>query len=562
LKVNVVARDEISAEKFMSRHKSIAGNINVISGARSLFAVISDLVSDGDDVEIFCHDDVFLPSDFLESVSTWVVEAERSWPSWGIAGNAGVPVFPMGLGAHEVIRFLADPHGGPTGCQETVPCQSIDGNLVVLNCKALRSKGFSLPNFSGFHLYDLVASLETLRCGLAVLASPALFCYHDSKGSQIGFEKAWRSSGFQEYLRDQLLNSEVMTVNGPVKIDRRGVYNDSMEAFDLPVTALLNAGKGRPQPTLEIVTRTTFQRLGLLERNCLSVDIANEVARVVVNHTIVTGYRAAPEEFCGRKVVVFETEQLDDRYELVLQTARRSRADFLWFVDDDDWVFPNRFEMVLSALAVSTEDALVCGGAAQFDENLIGHGDELEFGESSPIRMFESTDLLKSFSGHNYLPFSACLFPTKVLRDLPEDLVSRVTYYEDFATTLFVASSTRCWTRLLPWALTGISVRSDGTQSVSSDSRDEWNRSMAEFRPLFLEARSIGQIADVVSASTFRSPKERLLRDDFVINHLVSQRDEAIEKLEELAGHWTWRVTRPFRIFRGVRRLLRQKAGF
>ena len=105
-------------------------------------------------------------------------------------------------------------------------------------------------------------------------------------------------------------------------------------------------------------------------------------------------------------------------------------------------------------------------------------------------------------------------------------------------------------------------MRSDGTQSVSSDSRDEWNRSMAEFRPLFLEARSIGQIADVVSASTFRSPKERLLRDDFVINHLVSQRDEAIEKLEELAGHWTWRVTRPFRIFRGVRRLLRQKAGF
>lgn len=560
MKINVVARNEESATGFIDRHRFFSDRINVVRNASSLFEVISTIVADGDDVEIFCHDDVYLPSDFLDSVSQWIDEATRDWPNWGMAGNAGVPLFPMGLGAHEVIRFLADPHGGPSGCEKTIPCQSVDGNLMIFNCKALRSKGFVMPRFSGFHLYDLVAGIETHRCGLAVLASPALFCFHDSKGSQAGFENAWKSLGFQNYLAERLVNRKILTVNGPVDVKPPDQATVTAESFDLPLTALLNASEGRPQPSVEIVTRTTFERLGLLERNCLSVDVANDVAGVEIGHTIVTGNRAAPKTFCDRSVVIHESDLVDDRYELVFAAASRSDADFVWFVDDDDWVFPNRIALVLKALSVCSNEALVCGGAVQFSEEFWGEGLGVEFGESFPLRVFYGKDLVKSFSGHNFLPFSACLLPTKVLKKLPEDFVKRITFFEDFATILFVASNAPDWTMFLPWPLTGISIRSDGLQSVSMESREEWNRSMAEFRPLFLGKNGVGQLADVVSGSTFQSPDDRLIRDNFIVGHLTAQRDEAIRKLEELAKHWTWRATRPLRLFGRLRRLRRNSA--
>ena len=560
MQINVVVRSEESAAQFLKRHNSFSDRINVVRGASSLFEVISALVADGDDVEVFCHDDVYLPSDFLDSVDQWIEEADREWPNWGMVGNAGVPLFPMGLGAHEVVRFLADPHGGPTGCEKTIPCQSVDGNLMIFNCKALRSKGFVMPRFSGFHLYDLVAGIETLRCGLAVLASPALFCFHDSKGSQAGFENAWKSLGFQNYLAERLVNRKILTVNGPVDIERPDQVTEITELFDLPLAALLNASEGRPQPSIEIVTRTTFERLGLLERNCLSVDIANDVAGVEIGHTIVTGNRVAPKNFCERSVVIHESDLADDRYELVLAAASRSDADFVWFVDDDDWVFPNRIALVLKALSVCGGEALVCGGAVQFSESFWGDVTGVEFGESAPLRVFDGKDLIKSFSGHNFLPFSACLFPTEVLRKLPEGFTKRITYFEDFATILFVASNTPDWTMFLPWPLTGISIRSDSSQTVSMESREEWNRSMAEFRPLFLGKNGVGQITDVVSGSIFQSPNERLIRDNFIVGHLTAQRDEAIRKLDELAKHWTWRATRPLRLFARLRRLRRKSA--
>jgi hypothetical protein len=554
MKINVVARDEKSAERFLERHEEFGPEIRIIRGASSLFSVIDDLVRHGDDIEVFCHDDVFLPSDFVGSVREWVDLANSEWPNWGIAGNAGIPAFQMGFGAHEVVRFLSDPHGGPTGVAETVPCQSIDGNLILLNCARLREAGFALPPFGGFHLYDLVTSIETIRCGLSVHATPALYCYHDSKGSQGGFDKAIKSYGFQSYLCDQIQNREILTINGTVRIERDSHRELATDAIDFPTAAILNAAKGRVQPTLEIITRATFKRDALLKRCCLSVDIARQHANSDVGHTIVTGNRLAPDEFLGRPVVRFKTSQKDDRFELILEATRRSTADYVWFIDDDDWVFPNRIELLLKSLSIVGSDAIIFGETAQFLENERASTSEIEFPESSIRRVFNPEELVKSFNGQNFIPFSACLFPAEVLRALPRELTEEVTYYEDYASILFAVSHSKSPVAFFPGLISGISLRQDESQSVTSESRDMWNKSMAEFGPMFFGISRVGLVSEIMNAVTFKDSGNRLIRDEFIVEHLISQRDEAIEKLEVLSRSWTWRITRPLRVISFLKR--------
>lgn len=553
MKVNVVARDLNSAEKFLARHESIKDFINVVHGTTSLFTTIRDLVDYGDDIEVFCHDDVFLPTDFLSSVANWCQSAEEEWPNWGIAGNAGVPAVPVGLGAHEIVRHLADPHGGPTGLTETVPGQSIDGNLILLNCKRLRERGFSLPHFEGFHLYDLAVSIEAQVAGLAVLICPALYCYHDSKGSQFGFNKVMRSEAVQEYLRLKVRNRSILTVNGIVEIPNHEGETRLPSAIDLPLVAITNAAVGRPTPSLEIVTRSTLSRPGLLERCCISIDIARSFSGEKIDHVVVTGQSGEGDQIFGRSLRRLKTDSSDDRFELLVKASLDSTADYVWFVDDDDWVLPNRIREVLDCMRVFPQHSLFVGQAAHFKEQIDGKSATYQFSPTEVLRVFEPSEVSRSFSGINFEPINACIFPVSVIRSLPPEIYRRIIYYEDLAMMLFALTHLQGTVVILPWLISGISIRGDG-QSVGEQDRDKWNSSMAEFRDLFLRDRELSRFVDVIQSTSFTGPGGRLLRDQSLVVHFEHQRDEAIKQLEELASHWTWRLTRPFRILRRFRR--------
>jgi len=194
--------------------------------------------------------------------------------------------------------------------------------------------------------------------------------------------------------------------------------------------------------------------------------------------------------------------------------------------------------------------------AAHFSESPRTTIDKVEFPPSLLKRVFEPEELINSFSGHNYIPFSGCLFPTKVLRDLPKDLVERITFYEDFATMLFAISACESPPAFFPSLISGISIRSDESQSVTVGDRDLWNQSMAELDSIFFDSARAGLIADIVNASTFKKTDARLTRDENIVQHLLSQRDDAIEHLEVLAKSWTWRFTRPLRALSFVKRKL------
>ena len=256
--IHVAARSEAWAEAFLRRHPTLSDRIRVHLGQQSLFELIDGLIASEETVACLVHDDVSLPLTFVDRIDEFVSSASTEWPNWGVAGNAGVSYLGFGLGSSPIVRYLSDPHGGPNNVGHVTPVETVDGNVLLLNCAALRDRGVHLPPFNGFHLYDLALSVETLASGLAVLCIPHLACHHDSAGNQKGFDDGVKSEAFRNYLASRVSNTNVVSINGPIDLtDRSSLYREC-DRVDLGMASLRAGQAGRPRRSVSIVTRTQF----------------------------------------------------------------------------------------------------------------------------------------------------------------------------------------------------------------------------------------------------------------------------------------------------------------
>ena len=199
--IHVVARSAEAGASFYNRHIELADFIRAEVGQQSYFALLNRLITESDhDVVCVVHDDIVLPNDFDTLLRDLVEELNSRWVDWGLVGNAGVTSLRYGHRATDVIRYLADPHGGPNLTGHILPAQSIDGNVMLMNLAAMRGRRVQLPPFDGFQLYDIILGIETYYSGLRVLVAPHLACWHGSRGSQESFDRAAAAPSFNTYL--------------------------------------------------------------------------------------------------------------------------------------------------------------------------------------------------------------------------------------------------------------------------------------------------------------------------------------------------------------------------
>ena len=86
--------------------------------------------------------------------------------NWAVIGNAGIQIL-----SKKVLHYLTDPNINilPPSTHNPQIVESIDGNVMLLNIKNLRTNNILLPkNLSGFHLYDLtllrITKKRTIMC--------------------------------------------------------------------------------------------------------------------------------------------------------------------------------------------------------------------------------------------------------------------------------------------------------------------------------------------------------------------------------------------------------------
>ena len=494
----VVCRDEETAVSWQKRAFSLEGfAVTTVTGCRSYYQAIQGvLAQDGKDPVILCHDDICCGLGFIDAVRELLAELEHTHVCWGVCGNAGIS-----WDGHQAYRYIRDPHGGPRHGLAVEQALGIDGNLMLLNVPALRSAGVTVPDLGGFHGYDIVLSLECLRRGLPVLCDRRLFVMHRSAGDGPAFQSFCRSKPFQDYMAGRFVNHALPTINGLVDVSLAQNYQyldilegssdqqDFVELFD----AALAGGRKR-RPAVTIACRSRFDRPEMLVRAVGSFAVAAEQAPDLVDLKVRIVSDRSPEIMSAeveRLRSMFPGLDLEgwvvpadsgrfSRTAALLCATERAESDYLWFVDDDDFVQPGAMRPLARALAPGASRLLV-GHSQRIEEfwEVLENG-ERRLSESRLLGRNRAEDIFLAFSGDNHTPICSLLFPVETLRDRVSGMAARGDYYEDYFLLLLVLGAARVEVRTVQADLCGISLR-PGENTVNEPDRRHWDLSYATF---------------------------------------------------------------------------------
>jgi len=218
-KIHRLCRDTKTIEKLKEEEKKFnLPKTEYVTGI-DLFTFINYIIRDcKEDYALICHDDVILPLNISENVELCIKSANDflGEDKWGMIGNAGIEVF-----TKRVLLHLSDPNIRTITPPTYKPqlAESIDGNIMLLNLKNIRSKKIRLPkNLKGFHLYDLILSLEIQKKGLVCAISSLLYVTHLSGGSRDSFSRITNNKLFQNYFAKNFSNNTISTINGEITI--------------------------------------------------------------------------------------------------------------------------------------------------------------------------------------------------------------------------------------------------------------------------------------------------------------------------------------------------------
>ena len=528
----VVCRSEETAQAWRARSTHYEGlDIRCVVKATSYYAVINQVIAGADDVALIAHDDVWLSLDLAAYVAELLADLEAYFANWGLCGNAGV----RWDGAISA-RHVADPHAGPQPFVGPRPALSVDGNLMLVNCRALRERGLArTPDLGGFQGYDLVLSFEALRRGLCVLIDPRLFAKHESRGDQSRFDAFVRGEAFQTFAAERFVDIRLPTINGLVSLDRREDFEhldlqaggaaerpSLLEAFD---AGLAEARRRRPL-RLAICVRTQFKRAALLERFFLSAAAAIRAAEALADIEIVV-VTDQPVERAGNEIAELKRrfEKLNvsllphpisdgraSRVDLVAAAFDKLDADYLWFIDDDDYLLPSGAAYVARTLA-PRPNQLVAVDCIYVEETwgATNGKDGAEFlRDSVSTGRTDGGKIFSVFDGDNTVPFCGVVYPRELMRGKLAAARARASYYEDYLLSLIALSIPEMSVETLPKLCCGISLRGPDNTVTETD-RTVWNLS---FATVIGEILARPGLANAVAWEAYRRgpPRER---DDF-----------------------------------------------
>lgn len=504
----VVCRSEETAHAWRKRGRLLEKiDIRPVVGAVSYYAVLNDIIASGlQTPALVCHDDVRCGFDFADAIASLVNDLDRQYTAWGVCGNAGIAI------DGQVFRHLRDPHGGPEPGMDINPALVLDGNVLLLNVPALSAASVRLPDFPGFHGYDIALSLESWLKGLPVFCDRRLFVIHKSAGDQHGFDAFCQGEEFRRYLVSRVINHSILTLNGAIDLSdvQDFGYLDHVQTQEdrADVVAVCDrtlAACRQPRPRLTIACRTQLQRMELLERALMTFAAASlEAPELVDLDVLLVSDRdgetlaAAAEKFRRQwPGMNLKTRSVTDslgrhsRVATLLAAIEHCQSDFIWFVDDDDFIYPASLRPIARTLSAKAP-RLVVGHCRRIEE----HWSPPETGPrrllaTKEIGRLPADGIYAAFSGDNFTPICGVIFPVEVLRERLSWVAAKGDYYEDYFLLLLALTSRRIEVRCLDSDFCGISLRS-GENTVGETDREHWDLSYATFMNELLRLEDVG----------------------------------------------------------------------
>ncbi len=168
------------------------------------------------------------------------------------------------------------------------------------------------------------------------------------------------------------------------------------------------------------------------------------------------------------------------RTEALLTAIDQVETDYIWFVDDDDFIFPGAVRNLARVLTPNTQ-RLVVGNSLRIEETWVDNGkDGRLIMKSRQVGRNVAEGVFHAFDGDNHTPICSIVFPVDALKKRLAGVAARGDYYEDYFLLLLTLSSPFIEIRLVFADLCGISLRA-GENTVTEPCRDHWDLSYVTF---------------------------------------------------------------------------------
>lgn len=488
MKIYVLPGSDDSAQKFQKINEGCRFPITFLKEVHTYAEAADQVIAQGE-LALLVHDDILLPPSFCDHVEALCRKLDDTYECWGLASNTGIACYGYKTTEKHVSfihRKVSVALNTPKGIY---PAQSLDGNVLLINAPVLKQKQISCSKHDGTGVfYDFVISLECIKKQCAVLISHDLLV-HSYSDPLIASGKTKRSTEFKKYLTENLKDTTVNTVYGDITFTRDTEHKN--DKIDLQQAAL-KAAVRKDLPQVAIVVRTQFKRPKIFAERCIG-SIKSFIACSMsddIFKAYVVSDRPMPDElkdlYAGCEFIHAEScMQKDTRFELIYHALHRIAADYMLFIDDDDFIFPNQAELLKDAVCAFENDKTFYFDTQFFKERL---GDTNILPEGTPIHKLKADDYLKSRFGINCNPFCGVLFPVELLRSLVEKkLTEKISYAEDYSIQLLMQSHRDFSPITLNALIAGSCAWSDTEQTVMLKDRTNWDRNFAEIASLVLD---------------------------------------------------------------------------
>lgn len=475
--------------------------IQAIFPVRSAIQLLREIAARPASPFLLCRENIWLGVGISSQVDILIEELETRFPNWALCGNRGVR-----WDGRYLYDYTADIN--TPGLQTAVcphPVISVDDNILLINPAVLNKHTRLCPAINSLRC-GAVLSLECLQNGSLLAVSPRLMSVRTAADS--AEREMLDTSEFRAYYRSAFLNGQLLTPDGPFDLRETVDYSyvsapgsavaqqDVLELYDRG----LARARSQRRPSLTITCRTQFRRPELLERACLSFSACHHYTAGLADLRIQLITDQSPEVAepeLTRLRAAYPLAALEclyhevrpnrySRTDLLLAAIERAQTDYIWFIDDDDYIIPPAIPALARCL-VPDSPVVVVSSSLVVDEKWSKRSfpqestnSTLELTESSKSSRYHAAKLFQILRGRNFIPNCSMILPVALLQERIRNKLALGDFNEDYYLLLLALTSSRVEVCVLDTELAVISIRGRENTIFQSD-RCAWHLAYATF---------------------------------------------------------------------------------
>ncbi len=451
------------------------------------------------DYVLICLENVILPRNIFTIIEDVIGRANDQFGTelWSIIGNYGVESM-----THKTLKYLRDRRSQilPQSSINMRTAEWIDGRVILLNLKNIRTKNITLPYVEKSHeLNTALLLFESYKNDLAVGIDSLLYVYcknekRDNKDEDD--EESGKYKDITNYLQKNFINHSFYTFSDDIIVPFSDEYlqrdvRDNRNDFYGMVKKKATHSAVANKKEINIIIRTQLLRDDFLNRLFDTIRISQASAPTYISLRVLLAINNVVDQAKGNVLLTELQQKYDDiqiepifiesdskqypRVAALKQSIDSIKNDdsFVWLVDDDDFIFPHSFNF----MNLLHKNILFVANSLIFHEEWSDDKKSSLPTKFKRGKLFDTAEYYKTLEGDNNVPVCSVIYPVSVLQKVFDGYVLYGDYAEDF--TIFLLAQQYAPVRHVPVTIAGISYR--GTNTVHDEDRTHWSHSYATF---------------------------------------------------------------------------------